>query len=277
MERFDAELALDLVERHGVEWMQLVPTMMLRMLRVPGVEDRDLSSIEAFMHTAAPCPPWVKRGWIDLIGGERIYEAFGATEAIGATIIRGDEWLEHEGSVGRPVAAEARILDEQGDQVPTGTVGEIHMRLESGEPPAYEYRGAAPAPATPDGFVTVGDLGWVDGDGYVFLADRRTDLIIAGGANIYPFEVEAVLSGHPSIVDVAVIGLPDDEWGKRVHAVVQPTDPQAPPEADVLEAYCRDHLVSYKVPRSFEVVEEFPRNEAGKIRRSALVAERTDG
>jgi bile acid-coenzyme A ligase len=218
----------------------------------------------------------VKRAWIDLIGGEKIYEAFGATEAIGATVIRGDEWLDHEGSVGRPVASEVRIIDDKGREVPDGEVGEIHMRLESGEPPAYEYRGAPPAPATPDGFVTVGDLGWVDADGYLFLADRRTDLIISGGANIYPFEVEAVLSGHPSVVDVVVVGLPDDEWGKRVHAIVQPADPEAPPEADALEAFCRDHLVSYKVPRSFEVVVEFPRNQAGKIRRNALVAERTN-
>jgi bile acid-coenzyme A ligase len=274
MERFDAQRALGLIERHRIGWLQLVPTMMQRMLQVPDVGTRDLTSIEAFMHTAAPCPPWVKRGWIDLIGGERIYEAFGATEAIGGTIIRGDEWLQHEGSVGRPVGAELRILDEQGNQVPTGEIGEIHTRLESGAPPDYEYRGAPPAASTPDGFVTVGDLGWVDEDGYLFLADRRTDLIISGGANIYPFEVEAVLSSYPGVEDVAVIGLPDEEWGKRVHAVVQPADRSDPPDPAALDAFCREHLVSYKVPRTFETIDALPRNQAGKIRRSALVQER---
>ena len=127
---------------------------------------------------------------------------------------------------------------------------------------------------TPDGFVTVGDLGWVDEEGYVFLADRRTDLIISGGANVYPQEVEAVLTEHPAVRDAAVIGLPDDEWGRRVHAVVLPVDGAAPSPAD-LEAFCSARLVSYKVPKSFELVPDFPRDESGKIRRSALVAERT--
>ncbi|WP_419949070.1 AMP-binding protein [Candidatus Palauibacter sp.] len=274
MERFDAELALDLLERHRIGWTTLVPTMMLRMARVEGIETRDFSALEGLMHTAAPCPPWVKRRWMDLIGPEKVFEAFGATEAIGATIIRGDEWLAHEGSVGRPARCELRVLDEEGRELPTGEVGELHFRLASGAPPDYEYRGAPPAPSTPDGFVTVGDLGWVDEEGYVFLADRRIDLIISGGANIYPQEVEAVLTEHPAVRDAAVIGLPDDEWGKRVHAVVLPADDASPTTAD-LEAFCRARLVSYKVPKRFELVSDFPRDESGKIRRSALVAERT--
>ena len=274
MERFDAELALDLLERHRIGWTTLVPTMMLRMARVEGIETRDLSALEGLMHTAAPCPPWVKRRWMDLVGPEKVFEAFGATEAIGATIIRGHEWLAREGSVGRPDGCEIRVLDEEGRELPPGDVGELHFRLASGAPPDYEYRGSAPAPTTPDGFVTVGDLGWVDEEGYLFPADRRTDLIISGGANIYPQEVEAVLTEHPAVRDAAVIGLPDDEWGKRVHAVVLPAPGTAPSPTD-LEAFCRARLVSYKVPKRFELVPRFPRDESGKIRRTALVAART--
>ena len=274
MERFDAALALDLLERHRIGWTTLVPTMMLRMARVEGIERRDFAALDGLMHTAAPCPPWVKRRWIDLVGAEKVFEAFGATEAIGVTIIRGDEWLAHEGSVGRPAGCEVRILGEDGRELPNGEVGELHFRLASGEAPAYEYRGAPPAPTTPDGFVTVGDLGWVDDDGYLFPADRRTDLIISGGANIYPREVEAALTEHPDVRDVAVIGLPDDEWGKRVHAVILPVDGASPPTAE-LDEHCRARLVSWKVPKSFELVRDFPRDEAGKIRRGTLVTDRT--
>ena len=276
MERFDAELALDLLERHRIAWTTLVPTMMQRMARVEGFETRDFSSLEGLMHTAAPCPPWVKRRWMDLVGPERVFEAFGATEAIGATIIRGDEWLAHEGSVGRPAGCEIRVRDEDGKDLPSGEVGELYYRLASGAPPDYEYRGSPPAPVTPDGFVTVGDLGWVNDEGYVFPADRRTDLIISGGANVYPREVEAVLTEHPLVRDVAVIGLPDDEWGRRVHAVVLPVDEAELASAE-LAAFCRARLVSYKVPKSFELVRDFPRDESGKIRRSALVAARSGG
>ena len=269
MERFDAELALDLLERHRIGWTTLVPTMMQRMARVEGFERRDLSALDGLMHTAAPCPPWVKRRWMDLVGPEKVFEAFGATEAIGTTIIRGDEWLAHEGSVGRPVGCEVRVLDEDGRERPTGEVGELYFRLASSAPPDYEYRGSPPAPVTPDGFVTVGDLGWVDEEGYVFPADRRTDLIISGGANVYPREVEAVLTEHPQVRDVAVIGLPDDEWGQRVHAVILPVEGASPSPAE-LEAFCRARLVSYKVPKSFELVPDFPRDSSGKIRRTTL-------
>ena len=274
MERFDAELALDLLERHRIGWTTLVPTMMLRMARVEGFEERDLSALEGLMHTAAPCPAWVKRRWMDLVGPDKVFEAFGATEAIGTTIIRGDEWLAHEGSVGRPVGCEVRVLDEAGRDLPTGEVGELYFRLASGAPPDYEYRGSPPAPVTPDGFVTVGDLGWVDEEGYVFPADRRTDLIISGGANIYPREVEAILTEHPQVRDVAVIGLPDDEWSQRVHAVILAVEGTSPPTAE-LEAFCRSRLVSYKVPKSFELIPDFPRDESGKIRRATLTAART--
>lgn len=280
MERFDAGRAVELIRRHRVTWGFMVPTMLQRIAKLPGIGPDAFESVEALWHGAASCPPWLKRQWIELLGPERLYEPFGATEAVGVTLTRGDEWLAHPGSVGRPFMTDLRILDEEGREVPPGEVGEIFMRpaqaLFGGEDeqgPPYEYIGAPPARATPDGLTSVGDLGWVDGDGYLHLADRRVDLIISGGANVYPAEVEAALSEHPGVEDVAVIGLPDDDLGKRVHAIVQVGATGAPCAAE-LEAHCTDRLARYKVPRSWELVERLPRDESGKLRRSALIAER---
>src|SRR5262249_18349048 len=150
----------------------------------------------------------------------------------------------------------------------TGEVGEIFFRLFDPEP-TYYYIGSPPVKSTPDGFMSVGDMGWVDEEGYLFLADRRVDLIISGGANIYPAEVEAALTEHPAVRDVAVIGLPDDDWGKIVHAVIQPRDAANPPAIRALDAHCRERLAAYKVPKSYEFVAALPRDDTGKIRRSA--------
>ncbi len=274
MEHFDATSAVDLIERYRVNFMFMVPTMMQRMIRLPDIRQRDFSSAQSFWHSAAACPPWLKREWIDLLGGERLREAFGATENIGHTAIRGDEWLQHPGSVGKPQDAELKILDEEGRELPPGQVGEIYLRPHKATGPTYRYIGAPPAKTTPDGFISVGDMGWVDADGYVFLADRRIDMIISGGANIYPAEVEAALTEHAQVADVAVIGIPDDEWGKRVHAVIQPRDPMCPPSVRELDRHCRERLAAYKVPKSYEFVGELPRQPSGKILRSAMVAER---
>jgi bile acid-coenzyme A ligase len=273
MEKFDAARFVDLVERYRVSFSYTVPTMMHRIARLPDIRRRDLSSLEAVFSTAAPCAPWLKRFWIDLIGPEKVNEAFGAAEAVGACIIRGDEWLEHPGSVGRAWNCDLKILDDRCEEVPTGEVGEIYMRPHA-PGPTYEYRGAAPVRTSPEGYMTVGDMGWVDEAGYLFLADRRVDMIISGGANIYPAEVEAALTEHPQVADVAVIGIPDEEWGKRVHAVVQPVDAAQAPSAAELDAHVRRRIASYKVPRSYELVPYLPRDDAGKIRRSALAAER---
>jgi bile acid-coenzyme A ligase len=275
LERFDATRAVDLIERHRVNFGFLVPTMMSRMLRVPDVGQRDLSSVTALAHSAAPCPAWLKHAWIDLVGPEHLYETYGASEMEGMTWIRGDEWLQHPGSVGRPRGFDLRIVDEDGAECPPGRVGQIYMRDPRHAGPPFVYLGGPPPAASADGFVTAGDLGWVDDDGYLYLADRRVDLIISGGANIYAAEVEAALSQHPQVDDVAVIGLPDADLGKRVHAVVQPVDPSAAPSRADLDAFARRLLPPYKVPRSFEFVPALPRNEAGKIQRSALVAERS--
>jgi bile acid-coenzyme A ligase len=277
MERFDAAKAVDAIERHCVNYAYMPPIIMRRIIMLPGVQERDFSSIEAMHSSAAPCPPWLKRAWIDLIGPEKVYEVYGSSEGIGATIIRGDEWLAHPGSVGKPVVCELRILDENLRDLPPGDVGEIFTRPTMTNGPTFRYIGGATIKSTPDGFYSVGDLGWVDAEGYLFIADRRVDLIITGGANVYPAEVEAALHDHPAIADLAVIGVPDEEWGKRVHAVVQPLNPANPPAVTELDAWARARITSYKIPKTYEFIAELPRNEAGKIRRSALADERASG
>jgi bile acid-coenzyme A ligase len=274
MEHFDAALAVDLIERHRCNFMFLAPTMMLRIHRLPDIHKRDLSSIRAILQTAAATPIWLKREWIKLVGAEKITEAFGSSEGTGHTRIRGDEWLLHSGSVGRPENCDVLILDTDFSPLPTGEIGEIFFRPACHPAPTYRYIGAAPARTTPDGFVGVGDLGYIDEEGYVFLVDRRTDMIVTGGANVYPAEVEAALTEHPAVTDVAVIGLADEEWGRRVHAIIEPADIANPPAAIALAAWLRERLTPYKIPKNFEFVAALPRNAAGKIRRSALVAER---
>jgi bile acid-coenzyme A ligase len=265
--RFDAALTLDLIERHRVHYVLLVPTMMHRIWRLPAEEReaRDLSSLQVVFHLASSCPGWLKEAWIEWLGPWRIFELYGGTEAQALTIISGAEWLEHRGSVGRPVTGEMRILGADGAELPPGEVGEIWMRRGPDAEPTYRYMGADAQER--DGWETIGDLGWMDEDGYVYISDRRTDLILAGGANVYPAEVEAALDEHPAVRSCVVIGLPDDDLGQRVHAIVQ-TD------GDVGEDELREHmaarLVSYKLPRSYEFVAEPLRDDAGKVRRSAM-------
>lgn len=277
MERFEATRFLDLIERHRVNFGFLVPTMMQRVIRVPGVRERDFSSVEGFWHAGAPCAPWLKRAWIQLIGCEKLHEMYGSTEAVGFTTIRGDDWLKHPGSVGRPYNCEMRILDENCKEVAPGNVGEIFMRPAQGTGFAHQYLGADPAKMALDGFASVGDLGWLDENGYLFLADRRLDLILSGGVNIYPAEIEGVLTECPGVADAAVIGVQDEDWGKRVHAVVQLHRNAGNISAADLDAHCRKQLTAYKVPKSYEFVAQLPRNEAGKLRRSDLVEERKQG
>lgn len=274
LEKFDAALAVDVIERHRVSFMGLVPIVMQRIARLPGIEDRDLSSIDAFYHSGAPCPPWVKRVWLKLVDPAKQFDCYGGAEGTGVVAIRGDDWLRHEGSLGRPVGTTLRVLDPEGNPVPPGVVGDIFTRPDAGA--TFRYLGAEPPRATTDGLVSIGDMGWVDDEGYLYLADRRVDLIVSGGANVYPAEVEGVLSEHPAVADVAVVGVDDDEWGKRVHAIVLPNDVGAPPDVEGLRAFCRERLVSYKVPKTIEVVEHPFRDESGKVRRSRLSGVRTD-
>lgn len=272
MPRFDPEVALALVERHRVDWMYAVPTMMHRIWRLPEVERLryDLSSLNVLFHMAAPCPMWLKDAWIDWLGGDRILELYGGTEAQSFTVITGNDWLERRGSVGRPVMGEMRVLDPVGNELPPGQVGEIWMRRGVDAPPSYRYVGAS-AKSRPGGWESLGDMGRIDKDGYVYLSDRDTDMILVAGANVYPAEVEAALDEHPNVASSCVIGLPDEEYGNAVHAIVQALEPLAGPQ---LDEFLRTRLVTYKRPRTYEFVATPLRGDDGKVRRTALRAER---
>ena len=276
MPRFDASELLALVERHRVDWVNLVPTMMQRIARLPEDERnaRDLSSLETVWHTAAPIPPSLKQFWIDWLGPERIWEMYGGTEGFATTQLNGAEWLAHRGSVGRPAGCEILIQGEDGAALPVGEVGEIFMRRDGADPeqPGYRYVGAEERRLA-DGFESFGDFGWLDGDGYLYIADRRTDLILSGGRNVYPAEVEAALLAHPAVAEAIVIGLPDEDLGAYVHAIVRPERGQTPGEAELI-AFASGRLVSYKLPRRIEFTGEALRDEAGKARRGALRAAR---
>lgn len=265
--KFDAVVALESIERHRVTFVNVVPTMMARMLRAIEAEpDRfDVSSLRVMWHMAAPCPDWVKQGWIDLIGPDKLMELYGGTEAQAVTTISGTDWLAHRGSVGKPIVGEMIILDRDGNPAAPGEVGEICMRRTPGTPPTYRYIGASVNER--DGWETLGDLGWMDADGFLYMSDRRTDLIVSGGANVYPAEVEAALESHPGVGSAVVVGLPDDDLGQRVHAVVQTGTGVT---EDDLRIHLGDRLVRYKIPRSFEFAETALRDDAGKVRRSAL-------
>jgi bile acid-coenzyme A ligase len=269
MSRFDAVEALELIERHRVDWVLFVPTMMLRIYRLPDETKQrfDLSSLNRVMCTGAPCPAWLKHAWIDWLGPEKVWEAYGGSERIAGTIISGSEWLEHPGSVGRPTGdRKLRILDADGADCAPGQVGEIYMLPPGGRGSTYRYVGAE-ASATSDGWETLGDLGSLDPDGYLYLADRKTDMVVTGGANVYPAEVEAALEAHPAVRSSAVIGLPDDDLGQRLHAILETAEPVSD---DELREHLAEHLVIYKIPRSFERVDRPLRDDAGKLRRSAL-------
>jgi bile acid-coenzyme A ligase len=220
------------------------------------------------MHMAAPCPPYLKQAWIDWLGPERIMELYAGTEAQAATFINGVEWLEHRGSVGKPLIGRMQICDADGNPLPPGEVGEVWLRSDAG--PTYKYIGAE-ARAREDGWESLGDLGWMDEDGYLYLADRLTDMVLVGGSNVYPAEVEAALDEHPAVMSSCVIGLPDDDLGNRLHALVQLSDEVS--DAD-LATWCGERLTKYKVPKTFERVDEPLRDDAAKVRRSQLRAER---
>ncbi len=275
MERFDAAQLADLIERYRVNIVTMVPTMLLRVARLPGVRTRDFSSITAVLQGGASCPDWLVRFWIELVGDQRFIMSYGSTENTGMVSLTGAEWREHPGSVGTSEETEVRILDEDRADLPPGEIGDIYMRKVDITAPTFEYKGAPPAKRTRDGFVCIGDLGWLDEDGYLYIADRRVDMIVSGGANVFPAEVEAALLEHPEVFDVAVVGLPDPEWGQRVHAIVQPTDPQSPPSAESLRAHCRERVAAYKIPKDVECVARLPRSDAGKLNRSALLGERS--
>jgi bile acid-coenzyme A ligase len=272
MPRFDALALLRMVAEHHVGWMFLVPTMMHRVWRLPEADRAaaDLSSLRVVLHGAAPCPPWLKRAWLDWLGPQRLYELYAGTEAQAGCLISGTEWVEHPGSVGRVRAGEVRILDPDHRDVAVGEVGEIWMRPKPGAPPTYHYLGATTT-VLDGGWESLGDLGLFDADGYLYLADRKLDMILVGGANVFPAEVEAALDEYPGVLSSCVVGLPDDEYGNTVHAVVQSTDPL---DVDALMTHLRARLAPFKLPRSVERVDYPLRDDAGKVRRFMVRARR---
>ena len=276
MVRFDPAEALRLIEAHRIEWTSFVPTMMMRIMRLP-VEVRmryDVSSLETVWHWAAPMPPDLKLAWISWLGPEKIWELYGGTEGIVTTIINGVEWLEHKGSVGRPYLDKIKIVDDAGNDLAPGQIGEIFALPAGGQGSTYTYIGAE-SRSTKDGYETLGDFGWLDTDGYLYIADRRTDMIVSGGANIFPAEVEGALMAHPDVEGAVVIGLPNDEFGAVAHAIVQlAASAKGKSNPDALLAFLRERLVTYKLPRSFEFVEGPLRDDAGKVRRQQLREER---
>lgn len=273
MTHFEPREWLRLVERHRPHSVNLVPTMMSRIAKLPAeiTAAADLSSIEVLFHAAAPCPPDVKRWWIDRLGGERVLEVYGGTERIGATLIYGHEWLERPGSVGRAVSGdEIVILNDGGEPLGPGQVGEIHFRRRAlGPGTKYAYIGSdTRIRGDLDSF---GDLGWLDEDGYLYIADRRSDMVIVGGMNVYPAEIEAAIERHPVVQCCAVIGLPDEDMGSRLHAIVElPAGHEVPADGLAFLAAELERLATYKRPRSIEFTHEPVRDDAGKVRRTQL-------
>ncbi|NKQ51529.1 acyl-CoA synthetase [Amycolatopsis sp. K13G38] len=271
MEGFDARQCLRLIEKHRVTHAQFVPTMFIRMLRLPREEREsfDLSSLRHVTHAAAPCPVPVKREMLDW-WGPIIDEYYSGTEDVGSTMITAREWLAHPGSVGRPMQ-ECHIVGENGEELPAGQPGVVYFA--GGRP--FEYHNdpvKTASVATDKGWRTLGDIGYLDGNGYLYLTDRVAHMIISGGVNIYPQETENVLIAHPAVADVAVIGVPDEEMGEAVKAVVQPSPDAGPgPElAAELVAYCRAELASYKCPRTVDFTDELPRDPNGKLYKRRL-------
>lgn len=271
LNRFDPEETLRLIERHRGQFICLVPTMMQRIIALPPeVRARyDLSSLKVIWHMAAACPPWLKRAWIDWLGPDVLRELYAGTEGP-ATVITGREWLQKPGSVGKVAPDSLTILDADGAECAPGEVGEIYFPAVAAE--RFHYVGANLS-LTPEGRFSLGDLGHVDEDGYLYLADRRTDLILRGGANIYPAEVEGALDEHPDVAASVVIGVPAGDIGQRVHAIVEARTGCNLQIAD-LDRFVRTQLSGYKCPESYEIASGPLKDEAGKVRRGALKAER---
>lgn len=271
MERFDPQQCLELIQRYGVTHAQFVPTMFTRMLRLAKDvrETYDVSSLQFAVHAAAPCPIAVKRQMIDW-WGPVISEYYAGTEDIGSAHISAEEWLAHPGSVGRP-REECHIVGPDGAELSAGQSGTIYFS--GGRDFAYHNDPDKTASVVDErGWRTLGDIGYLDEDGYLYLTDRQAHMIISGGVNIYPQEAENCLASHPAVLDVAVIGVPDEEMGEAVKAVVQPVDPAtAGPELGAaLLDYCRAELATYKCPRSVDFVEQLPRDENGKLYKRRL-------
>ncbi|MBV8860297.1 MAG: acyl-CoA synthetase, partial [Mycobacterium sp.] len=266
MPKFDAETVLRLIETHGVTHAQFVPTMFVRMLKLPKAvrEKYDVSSLQCVIHAAAPCPVDVKHKMMEWFG-PIIHEYYGGTEGFAGTTIGPEEWLAHPGSVGIPMAP-VHVVGADGTELPVGEAGELYF--EGG--PDFEYfkdPAKTASVSNEHGWRSLGDMGYVDEDGYLYLTDRATFMVVSGGVNIYPQEAENLLVMHPKLVDAAVFGVPNDEFGEEVKAVVQPVDgvtPGSALEAELI-AFCRARMAAYKCPRTIEFEPELPRDPNGKL------------
>ena len=272
LRKFEPEAALAAIERFRVTHSQWVPTMFVRLLALPAEARRrhDLSSHRCAIHAAAPCPPAVKRAMIEW-WGPILCEYYAGSEGVGTTVIGSEEWLRRPGSVGRPTnGVRVHITDGAGRELPPGETGQIWFE----GAPRFAYHNAPEKTAAAyneKGWGTLGDLGWLDEDGYLYLSDRRADLILSGGVNLYPAEIEAALARHPAVAEAAVVGVPHPEFGEQVHAVVVPRAGASEGGlAASLDAWCRERLAGPKRPRSWEFAAELPRSEAGKLLRRLL-------
>jgi bile acid-coenzyme A ligase len=267
MPRFDTHEFLRLIAEYRVTYLATVPTVMQRLLPVyrADPDTYDLSSVRRFWHLGAPCPPVIKLAWIDILGPEKVWELYGGTELQALTFISGDQYLTHPGSVGVVVAGEMKVLDDDGHECAPGVVGEIFMRPSPGSVPTYRYIGATAK--SRDGWDSIGDLGYFDTDGFLYLSDRRVDMFTVGGRNVYPAEVEAALAEHPIILSCLVVGLPDDDLGQVPHALIQADGAL---DEGAVQAFLAERVASYKVPRTVEFVDRPLRDDAGKARRTAI-------
>jgi long-chain acyl-CoA synthetase len=274
MDRFDPVVTLEAIAAHRVTHVQFVPTHLIRLLKLPAAtrDAYDLSSLQVVVHAAAPCPPEVKRAALEWLG-PIVHEYYSGSEGAGYCAIGPEEWLAHPGSVGRSLLGPAHVTDAEGVELPIGEVGQVWFE----GPTRFEYHGDATKTAEAfdhRGWASLGDMGRLDDDGYLYLTDRVSNMIISGGVNIYPREIEDVLIGHEQVADVAVIGVADPDLGEAVRAVVQldstPEDPEA--LADQLVEYCQAHLARFKCPRSVVFVESLPRLPTGKLAKRLLPA-----
>ncbi len=273
VDRWTPEGTLRLIQEHGITTSHMVPTMFHRLLQLPEDERSrfDTSSLRSVIHAAAPCPVEVKRKMIEW-WGPVIYEYYAATEGGGA-YVKPKDWLEHPGTVGQPFpGATLKIFDDDGDELPAGEVGTVYMGSPGGATFEYFKDEEKTKANRRGGLFTVGDMGYLDDDGWLFLSDRKADMIISGGVNIYPAEIEGALLEHPAVADAAVLGVPDDEWGEQVKAVVQLKDPAAAGDelAQELLAFCRERLAAFKCPRSVDFRDELPRFPTGKLYKRLL-------
>jgi long-chain acyl-CoA synthetase len=268
MDRWEAEACLRLIGTHQVTHTQMVPTMFHRLLKVPDRERYDVASVESVFHTGAPCPPDIKQQMMDW-WGPVVYETYGGTESV-ATIATPRRWLQKPGTVGRPIiGVTVHILDDDGNEQPVGTPGDIYVETAGVTPPEYFNDPEKTAGMRRGTWVTLGDIGYLDEDGFLFLCDRKIDMVISGGVNIYPAEVEAALLNHAAVADAAVIGLPDEEWGEQVVAVVERAE-GSNVDAEELIEHCRSLIAALKCPRKVVFVSDLPRLPNGKVEKRRL-------